>query len=140
MRASFWRVTTHLLRPSKTSSSPSSGPVEGKRPDSVYCHIPTALFFPFPLSLALIYAMYSLLIFSVTEINLGVAKSEGFNVDIDVLEPLDSELSDWDVEGRVCKTNDRSGFSCGLVSLDHGSNTSGGQVRLAFRNDNAKLT
>lgn len=113
------RDRTHLLRPSRTSSSPSSGPVEGKRPDSVYCHIPTALFLPFPLSLALIYAMYSLLIFSVTDINLGVAKSEGFSVDIDVFEQLDSELSGWDVEGRVCRTNDRSGFSCSQVSSEH---------------------
>jgi hypothetical protein len=91
-----------LSKPRSCCSSPCD-----RVPDSLYCHIPTALFFPLPTSLELMYAIYSLLIFSTTDTNFGVASKAELSEDELELELDASELAG----GRVCRTKDRSGFS-----------------------------
>jgi hypothetical protein len=52
-------------------------------------------------------AMYSLLIFSTTDTNFGVASKAELSED-----ELEFELDDPELAGgRVCRTKDRSGFS-----------------------------
>jgi hypothetical protein len=79
----------------------------------VYCHIPTALFFPFPFEeVELICAIYSLLIFSATETSLGVASKAGLRDELDWMELLSFEAPDSGFEGgRVCRMRARLGFS-----------------------------
>jgi len=99
----------HFVLPCSILSRPSSccSCTSDRVPDSLYCHIPTALFFPLPTSLELTYDIYSLLIFSATDTNFGVASRAELNEAEADLQLDDSVL----FGGRVCRTKDRSGFS-----------------------------
>ncbi len=94
-------TTTDFVFPSNTlvRSPPSSlllAVVTGERPLSVYCHIPVALFFPFPLLEASSCEIYRRLVISTTEMSLGVVKRQGVKVELDAFEGVSAEVAEGD--------------------------------------------
>jgi len=95
-------TTTDFVFPSNTlvRSPPSSLLLAvvgtGERPLSVYCHIPVALFFPFPLLEASSCEIYRRLVISTTEMSLGVVKRQGLKVELDAFEGVSAEVAEGD--------------------------------------------
>jgi hypothetical protein len=108
---------THFVFPPKTlinpcPSSTSSPALESTstRPERVYCHIPTALFLPFPPPSVFSRSIYARLMTSATETSLGVASVHESRVDRG--RALDADVAGWVEGGRVWSTRGRLGWSC----------------------------
>lgn len=117
---------TYLIFPSNIlasplSPSPSSIPLSIPKPSSVgstrplfvYCHIPTALCFPFPFPVSLIRAIYSRLITSAIVIRRVADKVHGCKVMVERGCLLLAELGVGPGrEGRVVRISGRVGLFC----------------------------
>lgn len=108
---------THFVLPPKTlinpcPSSTSSPALESTStsPERVYCHIPTALFLPFPPPSVFSRSIYARLMTSATETSFGVASVHGSKVDR--VWAFEAGVADWAEEGRVWSMRGRLGWSC----------------------------